>query len=64
MPALRLEMRIVKEVLGCVAKNKLGYKNTEHHFSSSGNLEEALHESNLPAETVRLRSRIISSRSR
>jgi hypothetical protein len=33
-------------------KNKLGHKNTERYFSSGGNLEEALHESNLSADVA------------
>jgi hypothetical protein len=37
---------------GCVAKNMLGHKNTERHFSSGGNLEEALHESHLSANVA------------
>lgn len=43
---------MILESAGCVAKNKLGYKNAERHFSSGGNLEEALHESNLPADVA------------
>jgi hypothetical protein len=31
---------------GCVAKNMLGHKNTERHFSSGGNIEEIGYESN------------------
>jgi hypothetical protein len=38
--------------LGCVAKNHLGYKNTERYFSSGGNLEEIGHESNLSANVA------------
>src|SRR6266511_3647748 len=34
---------------GCVAKNMLGHKNTERPFSSSDNIEEIGHESNLSA---------------
>ena len=30
----------------------MGYKNTERRFSSGGNLEEALNESNLPADVA------------
>jgi hypothetical protein len=37
---------------GCVAKNKLGHKNTERYFSSGGNLEEIGHESSLPLNVV------------
>jgi hypothetical protein len=37
---------------GCVAKNHLGHKNTEHHFSSGGNIEEIGHESNLSANVA------------
>src|SRR5262245_46202769 len=37
---------------GCVAKNKLGHKNTGRNFSSSGNLEEVGHESNLSANVA------------
>src|SRR5215470_15640243 len=37
---------------GCVAKNHLGYKNTERYFSSGGNLEEIGHESNLSANVA------------
>src|SRR5262249_682073 len=52
--ALRQQLAILNRTTkrGCVAKNKLGYKNTELHFSSCGNLEEALHESNLPADVA------------
>jgi len=32
---------------GCVAKNKMGHRNTERYFSSGSNLEESGHESNL-----------------
>jgi hypothetical protein len=42
--------RGVKLWLCC--KNKLGHKNTERYFSSGGNLEEALHESNLSADVA------------
>jgi hypothetical protein len=37
---------------GCVAKNHSGHKNTEHHFSSGGNLEEIGHESILSANVA------------
>jgi hypothetical protein len=37
---------------GCVAKNKRRQKNAERYFSSGGNLEEALHESNLSANVA------------
>ena len=37
---------------GCVAKNMLGHKNTEHHFSSGGNIEEIGHESDLSANVA------------
>src|SRR5262245_41260715 len=37
---------------GCVAKNMLGHKNTERHFSSGGNIEEISHESNLSANVA------------
>jgi hypothetical protein len=37
---------------GCVAKNHLGYKNTERYFSSGGNFEEISHESNLSANVA------------
>jgi hypothetical protein len=37
---------------GCVAKNMLGHKNTERHFSSGGNFEEIGHESNLSANVA------------
>jgi hypothetical protein len=37
---------------GCVAKNHLGHKNTERRFSSSGNIEEIGHESNLSANVA------------
>ena len=39
-------------VLDCVAKNHLGYKNTECYFSSGSNLEELGHESSLPANVA------------
>jgi hypothetical protein len=37
---------------GCVAKNKLGHKNTERPFSSGVNIEEIGHESNLSANVA------------
>src|SRR5688572_32585495 len=33
-------------------KNHLGYKSTEHYFSSGGNLEETLHESHLSSNVA------------
>jgi hypothetical protein len=36
----------------CVAKNILGHKNTERHFSSGGAIEEIGHESNLSANVA------------
>jgi hypothetical protein len=42
----------LRNLFGCVAKNMLGHKNTERHFSSGGNLEEALHESHLSANVA------------
>jgi hypothetical protein len=40
------------DALGCVAKNKLGHKNAERHFSSGNNLEEIGHESHLSANVA------------
>jgi hypothetical protein len=37
---------------GCVAKNKLRYKNAERYLSSGGNLEEIGNESNLSANVA------------
>jgi hypothetical protein len=43
---------VMIKIEGCVAKNHLGHKNTEHHFSSGGNLEEIGNESNLSANVA------------
>jgi hypothetical protein len=37
---------------GCVAKNMLGHKSTDRHFSSGGDIEEIGHESNLSANVA------------
>ncbi len=43
-------------ISGCVAKNMLGHKNAERHFSSGSNLEEISHESNLSTNVAFLDS--------
>jgi hypothetical protein len=45
---------------GCVALNMLGHKNTEHHFSSGGSIEEICHESNLSAKATPIRRNPVS----